>query len=242
MSASALTQGERESMTAEEIEEAEPQEEHEQQKLREFDQQIRLTTFRWHSNMFVNQIIRQVHVNETNQAWQSSKVELFENPRTQKNQMLAKLEHISFVGRVQESLNDYNDHMCLIHLQTWAGKFAPGSTPTMTALVCCALPPWEAQTLDRLRLNSTVHFVGNIVGLYPDTAGKFHLCVVVADLAFITPVPALPTEDAPGPSTPTKSPRKRRLAQLLSSCQQSFQTGGSAHNRTAAANKQAREI
>jgi hypothetical protein len=92
MSASALTQGERESMTAEEIEEAEPQEEHEQQKLREFDQQIRLTTFRWHSNMFVNQIIRQVHVNETNQAWQSSKVELFENPRTQKNQMLAKLE------------------------------------------------------------------------------------------------------------------------------------------------------
>jgi len=39
-------------MTADEVEEVERQEENEQQKLREFDQQVRLTTFRWHSNKF----------------------------------------------------------------------------------------------------------------------------------------------------------------------------------------------
>ena len=82
-------------MTEEEIEEVEREEEYEQQKLREFDQQVRLTTFRWHSNKFASQIIRQVYGNnlkETDPTWQSSRVKLFDNVRTQKNQMLARLE------------------------------------------------------------------------------------------------------------------------------------------------------
>lgn len=94
-STSALTQGDREAMTEEEIEEVEREEEYEQQKLREFDQQVRLTTFRWHSNKFASQIIRQVYGNdlkETDPTWQSSRVKLFDNVRTQKNQMLARLE------------------------------------------------------------------------------------------------------------------------------------------------------
>lgn len=94
-SASDLTQGERGAMTAEEIEEVEQQEEYEQQKLREFDQQVRLTSFRWHSNKFASQIIRQVYgddLQETDPIWQSSKIKLFDNVRTQKSQMLARLE------------------------------------------------------------------------------------------------------------------------------------------------------
>lgn len=82
-------------MTEEEIEEVEREEEYEQQKLREFDQQVRLTTFRWHSNKFASQIIRQVYgsdLKETDPTWQSSRVKLFDNVRTQKNQMLARLE------------------------------------------------------------------------------------------------------------------------------------------------------
>jgi hypothetical protein len=81
-------------MTGEEVEEVERQEEYELQKLREFDQQVRLTTFRWHSNKFASQIIRQVYgdLKETDPAWQIHKVKLFDNVRTQKNQMLAKLE------------------------------------------------------------------------------------------------------------------------------------------------------
>jgi len=81
-------------MTAEEIEEVERQEEYEQQKLREFDQQVRLTSFRWHSNKFASQIIRQVYgdLQETDQIWQSSRIKLFDNVRTQKSQMLARLE------------------------------------------------------------------------------------------------------------------------------------------------------
>jgi len=82
-------------MTEEEIEEVEREEEYEQQKLQEFDQQVRLTTFRWHSNKFASQIIRQVYgsdLKETDPTWQSSRVKLFDNVRTQKNQMLARLE------------------------------------------------------------------------------------------------------------------------------------------------------
>jgi len=45
-SASTLTQSKRESITAKEIEEMDRQEEYKQQKLREFDQQVRLATFR----------------------------------------------------------------------------------------------------------------------------------------------------------------------------------------------------
>jgi hypothetical protein len=64
-------------------------------KLREFDQQVRLTTFRWHSNKFASEVIRQVYgsdLKETDPTWQSSRVKLFDNVRTQKNRMLARLE------------------------------------------------------------------------------------------------------------------------------------------------------
>ncbi|KAN0076556.1 hypothetical protein V8E54_006698 [Elaphomyces granulatus] len=66
-SASSFTQGERESMTAEEVEEVERQEENELQKLREFDQQVRLTTS------------TAIDLKETDPAWQIHKVKLFDN-------------------------------------------------------------------------------------------------------------------------------------------------------------------
>jgi hypothetical protein len=67
--------------------------------------------------------------------------------------------HVNFVGSVQDPLRDDNGHhVYLVRIQSWAGKSVPRGVTT--ALVCCVIPPWKAQSLERLRCKSTAQFVG----------------------------------------------------------------------------------
>jgi len=130
---------------------------------------------------------------------------------------LTTLGHVNFVGTVQERLDDDNGHhVYLVHFRSWVGTFVAGGIAT--ARICCAIPPWKAQTLDGIRLRATVQFIGNVVGHYPDTSGNIHLCILVTDVAFITPSigqDSSTTSTVMSTTVPAYgSPRKRRLAQL----------------------------
>jgi hypothetical protein len=54
------------------------------------------------------------------------------------------------------------------------GRSVP--TGVTTAQVCCAIPPWKAQSLDRLRPRSTAQFVGKytIIQIFHFGRGTFH--------------------------------------------------------------------
>jgi len=120
--------------------------------------------------------------------------------------------HVNFVGSIQEALDDENGHhVYLVHIQSWTRSVAGG---VATALICCVVPPWKAQSLGRLRLRSTAQFVGNILGLYPGNSGSDHLCVLAADVAFVSAAAAPSSTSTEISSSSLSSPRKRRLAQL----------------------------
>jgi hypothetical protein len=75
--------------------------------------------------------------------------------------------HIDMVAVVEEQLLEDAGHQAyLVRINSWVGRFIDGDITT--ALVCCVIPPWKAQSIDRLYKKSTIQFVGNIVGLYPD--------------------------------------------------------------------------
>jgi len=128
--------------------------------------------------------------------------------------------HIGFVGSVRERLQDNAEHhIYLVQQRSWLGNAVAGTGPLVNCQICCAIPPWKAKTLDQLRLKATLQFIGNIIGCYPDSAGKCHICMVVTDVSFITPsVGQDPQPVAANTTSPCdsvlESPRKRRLAQL----------------------------